>query len=189
MINFLIEKMIKKQIINVKDKELYEYGLKVGAIYFFGISFALLFSALLNGFFVCLFMILLFIPIRRFLGGFHFRNAYICFICSEIYMLLPLAFVPFFLKWNKYISILLDISFILLALVTCIFKSKFSSKRKYYSEKFKFKCTKKALTYELLYLISAHLLLNTSFSFISIIILYIFVSQFILFLLPEQSYV
>lgn len=188
MINWLIEQMVCRNIINNDDKDIYTYGLKVATLYFLSIITALLISSIISNLYLCLITIILFVPIRRFLGGFHFRNPYMCFICSEIYILLPIAIMPYLLNFKRYLSQTINILFILILTVTYVFKAKISSKRKCYPDSFKIKCTKTVMIYEFLYWLFAHFCLYNDFISVTCIIIYIFASQLILFLIPEQSY-
>lgn len=178
--------MIERKIISKEESELYEYGLKVTLLYFFAITLALVISIILNGVPYCLLMITLFIPIRRFLGGFHFRNPYICFLCSELYILLPVILIPHLMNYKQILIHLLNWLFVILLSLTCIFKSKISLKRKYYSNAFMVKCTHKVIRFEIIYWFLGHISYYYNFTSILYIIVYIFATQIILFLLPEQ---
>ncbi len=81
---FLTEYLIKKQVIDEADKEMYQYGLLRGGEMLGNIVtcmlIALWFDLVLEGIFFFVF----FIPLRSYAGGLHLKNYISCFILSLV---------------------------------------------------------------------------------------------------------
>ena len=80
--------LVRWDAIDSDDSELYEY-----AIYSILFTFSPLLFAIVVGFFLgrpkeCMVIILPFLFIRKFSGGFHAKKAWICFVCSSVLLVL-----------------------------------------------------------------------------------------------------
>ena len=91
------------------EKDLFEYGFFVLCTYTKYLLFIIPISLLFNIFWETIFFVIFFIPLRRFIGGFHLNNYKMCFFCSVI---LAIA-IPYFAK-NIVISTCIPISLIYL---------------------------------------------------------------------------
>lgn len=89
----MIKEKIRVLLVNSEvnlDEDVLDYGLNVFITYLKYLTLIIPFSILLGEFFEVLIFIILFIPLRRYIGGFHFNNLTYCFIGSvALAILLP----------------------------------------------------------------------------------------------------
>lgn len=77
-------KLVKNHTIDVKDEEIYIYGLHQGMIII--LSWIVIFSIgiFMNMFWQSVLILLFFFPIRIYAGGFHAESQHICYIISTL---------------------------------------------------------------------------------------------------------
>lgn len=175
MLNGIVNILVSRKIINKEDREIYEYGLKMGTMYIVYFLCAFLCAIFLEEIIPFFFALAVFIMLRRNAGGYHARTVYGCFFLSEIYMLGVLLFV----KWIRYVGnqtliILLWIYSLLFLLETIAVKGIGTKKRVgKVNEKYLLRTYKKIMLINVLVVVSFFLKLD----FIIIIAIYSFFAE------------
>lgn len=130
------------------DEDVFYYGLSLLKKYFIFLIVTLFLSLYLNIFLEVLFFIILYIPLRRYVGGFHFNNSKICIFFSIV-----ISIVACYISKQINFSInTIVISYICLTILIIKYvpvdhkNKRLSSREKYYYKK-------KALIVNLLYFI------------------------------------
>lgn len=80
--NNILKGLILNQTITDEDKELYEYGLHQGIVILINLFTALCIGIVMNMIWQSAVLLLFFIPVRTFAGGFHANSPRICYIFS-----------------------------------------------------------------------------------------------------------
>ncbi len=96
----LTTKMIKYHLINVSDEDLYIYGLINGFIIFINLLTVTILSAFLKKQDEVLILLISFIPLRSFCGGFHCKTQIACYIISNIVIITLLEMQYFLMKYK-----------------------------------------------------------------------------------------
>lgn len=143
----LINKLIEQKIIKADEAEIYVYGLHHVLLYLANIGISAFFAFLFHGIPIYLFFLFVFIPLRRFMGGFHFNNPVICIITSQIVVFLPQIMVPRIMKNEQLVMALFIISYMAVIGIT-IMKKAPQNKNRYTDYQLYQKYTQKALYYE-----------------------------------------
>ena len=146
----LINKLIEQKIIKAEDAEIYVYGLNHVLLYISSIAISAFFAFLFHGIPIYLFFLFVFVPLRRFMGGFHFHNPVICMITSQIAVFLPQIMVPQIMEYEHTMIVLFILSYIAIIGITLTKKTS-SNKNRYTDEQLHQKYTRKALAYEVFY--------------------------------------
>lgn len=115
--DYLIDRMMKKNIISKDDKEIYNYGLNNGFTVLINFITALFLSYIVRKTDVLLFFLVSFIPLRSYCGGIHCKSRILCYIYSNIIITCLLVIQNFFCK---NITIFLIISFANFIYLFCI---------------------------------------------------------------------
>ena len=102
-----VSKLIDLKIIDKENKDIYEYGFN-SLIHYIFFAFLLILSNLLvtHELINTIIFLLLFFNIRRYCGGIHFNNQYVCFIGSLLFSLVIPYFCSHFKFYNDYILII-----------------------------------------------------------------------------------
>lgn len=87
MERYLTDLFISKGIVKEDDREIYEYGLKVGAMYVIDFIVAFIIAIILNEIVTFIISLIIIGMLRRNAGGFHAKSASMCFVLSEIYII------------------------------------------------------------------------------------------------------
>lgn len=115
--DYLIDRMMEKNIISKDDKEIYNYGLNNGFTVLINFITALFLSYIVRKTDVLLFFLVSFIPLRSYCGGIHCKSRILCYIYSNIIITCLLVIQNFFCK---NITIFLIISFANFIYLFCI---------------------------------------------------------------------
>mgnify|MGYP000006493965 CR=1 FL=1 len=86
MERYLTDLFISKGIVKEDDREIYEYGLKIGTMYFIDFTVAFLIAVLLGEISTFIVSVIVIGMLRRNAGGFHAKSEFACFILSELYI-------------------------------------------------------------------------------------------------------
>lgn len=143
----LINKLIEQNIIQAEEADIYIYGLNHVLLYFINIVISASFAFLFHGIHIYLFFLLVFVPLRRYMGGFHFSNPVICMIVSQIAVFLPQIIVPRIQCYSRCVTVLCAISYVILIGMT-LTKKPAENKNRYTDQQLHRKYIKKALRYE-----------------------------------------
>lgn len=181
----LVNQLVKQKIIKPEDADIYIYGLKYALLYLINIIISAFLALLFHGMIYYIVILLLIIPLRRFAGGFHFNNSFVCFIFSQLCVFLPQIIIPYISGHTHELILIFTISFILLFFTTSKKKS-ISSKKRYTDEILIQKYTRKTLQIELLYLLLFILCIFMHFDSFAFIILYIVIVQLLSLIIPER---
>lgn len=90
------------------EKDVFDYGWYIFCQYFFCLLVLIPLTILTESFFLFLFFILCFAPLRRYLGGFHFNKKFLCIFFSILFSILIILLSKYVI-FNNTISILLFI--------------------------------------------------------------------------------
>lgn len=112
--------MMKEKIYNLMinfnikiEKDIYDYGINIFTTYLKYLVFIIPLSFLLQETTEVFIFIVLFIPIRRFIGGFHFNNLNYCFVSSVVSALL-LPYLALHIKFPTHlVFIIIMLTFLL----------------------------------------------------------------------------
>ncbi len=114
--NILVDWLISKEAIQSRDRKLYEYAAYSLIITISPIFLVAIIGGIMGVFVESILMIIPFMVIRKFSGGFHLKSALICFLCS-IALLFCFLFAVTRLSVGMPLHIIFSISiFILLSL-------------------------------------------------------------------------
>lgn len=120
MITKFIDICIQKNLIELENKELYEYGLKQGLFSILNIFTAFFISVLLGMVWQNLVFIACYMPLRMNVGGYHTRTQWSCYVLSTIIIFISLILI----KWDAWMNVnffaILIISSMLLILISPI---------------------------------------------------------------------
>lgn len=123
MLHFLAKSvtkwLLKAGAISHNDVALYEYAVYTFFFSMLPLTVSLCLGALLHMFFEALLMILPFVLIRKFSGGFHLKSSRVCFFVSSLFLALSIEFIKLVLTHKSFLfcSILAVIStFIIIVL-------------------------------------------------------------------------
>lgn len=182
--NLLINKLISRNIIKAEEADIYIYGLENALLNLFNILISASLSLLFHSTGIYIFLLLTFIPLRRFAGGFHFNNPVLCMFFSQLCLLVPQLIIHHVTKYQTVIVVLFIIFFPLL-LFTTIKKRALGSKKRYTDDFLIEKHTKKALRIEIIYFFLFIGLIAFQQIEFATVILYVILFQLILFIVPE----
>lgn len=105
--DYLVDKMVEKKIIS-ENKEFYIYGLNNGFMIIANFLTALFLSYIVKKTDILLFFLISFMPLRSYCGGSHCKSRFLCYVISNIIIVILLVSQPFF---YKNIVVLIIISF------------------------------------------------------------------------------
>lgn len=88
MSDLIVSKLLKYDLIVKEDVKIYEYGLFVLLFNLSSVLIALCTGIILNEFQFCAYTLLLYIPIRMLLGGYHCQTPKTCFIFFECFFMM-----------------------------------------------------------------------------------------------------
>lgn len=114
----MIEKKIKNiteamaihGIIAYEDEELYIYGMMQGLIMIFNIATTIVIGLLLGMVWQSLLLMISYIPLRTYAGGYHARTQIKCYVLSVFLVIGMLLLVKFSSEWNYILPMLSCIS-------------------------------------------------------------------------------
>lgn len=129
------------------DSDVFSYGYTTFITYFAYIILVLPIMAILGKFIEVLIFLIFYIPLRRYIGGYHFDSTILCLIFSVIFSI----FIPYFASWIGHIQFSIRFfSVILIIILTFLIKAvDHPNKRLNVKEKLIY--TNKALIIEILY--------------------------------------
>ena len=113
--DYLVNKMLQKNIV-VDDKEIYIYGLNNGIMILINFMTTFFLSFMMQKTFILLFFLVSFIPLRSYCGGIHCKSRILCYLFSNVIILLLLNIQNLFC--NNIIIFLL-ISFVSFVYLFC----------------------------------------------------------------------
>lgn len=87
--DYLVNKMLQKNIV-VDDKEIYIYGLNNGIMILINFMTTFFLSFMMKKTFILLFFLVSFIPLRSYCGGIHCKSRILCYLFSNVIILLLL---------------------------------------------------------------------------------------------------
>lgn len=94
--DYLVDRMMEKNIISKDDKEIYNYGLNNGFTVLINFITALFLSYIVRKTDLLLFLLISFIPLRSYCGGIHCKSRFLCYIYSNIIITFLLVIQNFF---------------------------------------------------------------------------------------------
>lgn len=129
MIQKITEKILRRMILNQtildEDAELYEYGLHQGIVIIINLFTVLCIGIIMDMVWQSVILLLFFIPVRTFAGGFHANSPRICYIFSslmQIGALCILSVISFSLLMNICILVITGLLIIYLSPVEALNK-------------------------------------------------------------------
>lgn len=87
--NYLCGKMAEKGLIKENDLELYAYGIENGAIIMANVLTAVLIGILTGRLEIVLVFLFFYVSLRSYSGGFHLESKLLCYIFSNVILLIP----------------------------------------------------------------------------------------------------
>ena len=107
MIKNKIRSILKNNNVFI-DNDIFDYGFTILVTYLMYLLFIIPIALILSELFEVLLFIILFIPLRRYIGGFHFNNQYYCFIVSiTLALILPYIVIRIVLPLSAIITIVI----------------------------------------------------------------------------------
>lgn len=103
----IIFNSLRKNKINI-DEDLFYYGWSVSVNYLLYVIMTLAVSLYFHCFYNTIVFLVLYIPIRRYIGGFHFSNNTLCIFVSTIVSVIPAILSKYYVI-NTLVSILFNI--------------------------------------------------------------------------------
>lgn len=183
--NILVNKLVEQNIIKSEEADIYIYGLNYFLLYFVNIIISASFAFLLNSIPIYVFVLLAFISLRRFAGGFHFNHPVICILFSQVCLLLPQLLLPNIIVSKKWLFICFIFIYCSLLFVTKK-KRAVCSKKRYTNEQLIQKNTRKSLFIEIVYIFIFLILFLFHQIVFASAILYVGLLQLLLLLIPEM---
>ncbi len=122
MIKLLTNWLIKQEVISAQDAELYMYAMNHIIMAALPIIIVLILTCIWGKLINFLFIIIPFVSIRRYSGGYHAPSAPICLICSCILLIISIA-LSNFINAGLLLHGVVLISIIILAIVSPIASS------------------------------------------------------------------
>lgn len=119
--------LIKAEIINITEREVYEYGFRMVFTYSFNLITALAIGITMGQLWECLVLTLVFIPLRSYAGGYHASSEGKCYVLSAGMMVLNLFLLRCFPVWfhtGAGISLLLAAAAVIILLAPVEHKNK-----------------------------------------------------------------
>lgn len=89
IVTVLSERMAEKEIIKQEDISIYQYGIENGIILSLNMLTAVSIGLVTGRLIEILAFLLAFISLRSFSGGFHLESKVMCYICSNLILLIP----------------------------------------------------------------------------------------------------
>ena len=129
------------------EKDVFDYGLSIFIDYLIFITLTILISLLLNIFNEVIIFIVFYIPIRRFIGGYHFNKHYLC----TLFSILASITIPILAKNLSLQNIQLVISIIIIILFVTYKIGTIDHPNKRLTKKEISKYTKNAIVIEIIY--------------------------------------
>lgn len=91
--SLILSSLIKSNVINDEDLNVYEYGLEIFKLYTFTLVMIFIISLLTDTFFETILLFLNFLIIRIYSGGLHLNSKYLCLLFSVFcFVVFPLIF-------------------------------------------------------------------------------------------------
>lgn len=82
LINYIICQLEKERLINTDDKEIVAFGLRQGLDIFFITGLILFFGGVMGQFIEGILLLLFFVPLRIYAGGYHADSKFVCVIVT-----------------------------------------------------------------------------------------------------------
>lgn len=86
--NKIVQELVKHNIIDKNRTNTYKYGLEVLKIKFIVLTISIILGCVFKSISVLFLFLVLFVPLRRYAGGIHANNKYVCMSLSIIILLL-----------------------------------------------------------------------------------------------------
>lgn len=112
--SFLTDYLLKNEVIDENDYEIYRYGLLSGTEMLICVVTCYLFAAQMGMFFKCTLLMCIFFSLRSYVGGFHLNSFKACYICSclvIVFVLMGVKNVPM-PKFYSLIASILEVTVI-----------------------------------------------------------------------------
>lgn len=153
MLSVIIKDMVKYQLINKEDVDIYLYGLKSMLFYCMFFIPSLIIAIYNKQIVAYLLTIVLGLGMRRNLGGMHFNKSYYCFIFSFIYVEIPVFICVYNLRFSSAFLSITSLCLLGLLWVGTILMGVVKHKNKIYTDKLEQTAKYKSIILEIIILI------------------------------------
>lgn len=181
----LLKKMVEQHIISYDKYEIYDYGLSIFFIYLANIALSFFISTIFGNFKIYLLTIIFFIPLRLYVGGFHFDNAKLCCLSSQLILFIPQFIFTKINHYNFFCSLNMVLFYILLLLLTAT-KGVVCSRKRNFNANMTHRLKKISLSIEFFYIILFFFFYVFNKELCIIALNYVILLQLVLILIPEQ---
>lgn len=119
--------MIEKKIIQNEDSEIYQYGIYHAMVVGFNLVTSVIIGLITGKLEVVATFLLFYASLRTYSGGFHFNNKYVCYIGSNLILLLPIFTREIV---EQVLSINIELAILAVAICIILLLSPVDSKKK-----------------------------------------------------------
>ncbi len=119
IVDWIIEKQVKKQLIICEEVSIYKYGYILMCEIFLNIILALVIGIIMNSVQMVLFFLCMYIPLRSFCGGWHARKIWQCTFISNFILVIEVIGFECIIQYLS-ITVLLFIFMICIGIIICI---------------------------------------------------------------------
>lgn len=109
--------LIKNKIVDIEEREVYVYGLEVLLLNISNIIIALIISLITKSMWHFVAFILIFVPLRIFVGGYHAKTSEICFIYTSLVYALTVLIIKLFPLLNQNIAAIIVTTILLIPIM------------------------------------------------------------------------
>ncbi len=109
--------LIKNKIVDIEEREVYVYGLEVLLLNISNIIIALIISLITKSMWHFVAFILIFVPLRIFVGGYHAKTSEICFIYTSLVYALTVLIIKLFPLLNQNIVAIIVTTILLIPII------------------------------------------------------------------------
>ncbi len=185
VVNLVIDQMVRRNVIKESDRNIYSYGLTVMVLKLAALVVAVIISIFIGETIDLLIFLLLFIPLRKYAGGFHERTALRCFIESQIILIL----VEITLKYIHYYTFenIAGAVFSFVGAAVIIYKAPIGSVNRVLNDKQKKKYRKISLVVCLILILIAILTYIYNYMNVTYAVFITFLLEGILLIIPEKK--
>lgn len=117
-VDLLTQKMIEKQIIKESDQDIYKYGLENSYLILINVLTTIIIGIFAGRLVFTLVFLLSFITLRSFAGGFHLESKFLCYIVSNLILIVPLFGQEFFYQFTTNISRTIMLALVFLVIMS-----------------------------------------------------------------------
>lgn len=101
--------LLNRNVIQKEDRELYEYAVYSLLITIAPLSMAMIFGSVIGAFWQSIVLIIPFMTIRKYSGGYHAKNSITCFVISCLLLFLCIS-VSIYIEYNVSVILVMLIS-------------------------------------------------------------------------------